>query len=80
MAVLVLLHCYLHAVERKCCECIMKLPEQTALSDVSYLPSEGTVALLGTERMQTGGGRVQICIFQVGPTESDLLFKSGWLN
>lgn len=38
----------------------MKLPEQTVLSDVIYLPSEGTVVLTGTEKAQTGDGRVQI--------------------
>lgn len=38
----------------------MKLPERTVLSDVIYLPSEGTVVLTGTEQAQTGHGRVQI--------------------
>lgn len=53
---------------------------KSSLSDVSYLPAEGTIVLLGTERTQTGGGRMQIYVFQVGPIGSVLLVKSGWFN
>lgn len=38
------------------------------------------IVLLGTERTQTGGGRMQIYVFQVGPIGSVLLVKSGWFN
>lgn len=34
----------------------MKLPEQTVLSDVVYLPSEGTVVLPGLREHELGFG------------------------
>lgn len=63
------------AVTGNFCDNLVKLPEQTVLSDAIYVPPEGTVVLPGPREHELGFGG---CKFISQGADGKLLVSKNW--